>query len=241
MLVAYNRTRLWIPILAHGYYVVYSLVALAVVVLMPCARSDPRPRARAVLLLGTLIGLVPCRRCSGSRLDQHPDHRVGHAAPPPPWCSSSPTPCGWSLPDHGWLCWRERSTAGEPHALGLTVQVLWDSSSWPWSIEILAGTWSYVDDLWFNPVRCCFVVVPCADSGISWRRCASRPWSGGSLTARQSRRGLTGSLGCRPPMSATGSATSSPYRHRCPRTHQVCLSNTPYGFRRACNSNLIVV
>lgn len=60
---------------------------------------------------------------------------------------------GWCPPDHGLAA--GASAHGEPAgALGLTVQVLWGQLT-ALAVElsaILAGTWSYVDDLWFNPV-----------------------------------------------------------------------------------------
>lgn len=152
--MAYNRTRLWITILAHGYYVADLLVALAVVVLMLRARRT-RPELARMLLLGTLIGLVWELPVFGLSAWTN--------TPIIEWATPLPLPTVVFLLAHsvwdgplltmGWLL--ARALTGEPAgALGLTVQVLWGQLT-ALAVElsaILAGTWSYVDDLWFNPV-----------------------------------------------------------------------------------------
>lgn len=140
--------------LAHGYYVADLLVALAVVVLMLRARRT-RPELARMLLLGTLIGLVWELPVFGLSAWTN--------TPIIEWATPLPLPTVVFLLAHsvwdgplltmGWLL--ARALTGEPAgALGLTVQVLWGQLT-ALAVElsaILAGTWSYVDDLWFNPV-----------------------------------------------------------------------------------------
>lgn len=140
--------------LAHGYYVADLLVALAVVVLMLRARRT-RPELARMLLLGTLIGLVWELPVFGLSAWTN--------TPIIEWATPLPLPTVVFLLAHsvwdgalltmGWLL--ARVLTGEPTgALGLTVQVLWGQLT-ALAVElsaILAGTWSYVDDLWFNPV-----------------------------------------------------------------------------------------
>lgn len=141
--------------LAHGYYVAdLLLVALAVVVLMLRARRT-RPELARMLLLGTLIGLVWELPVFGLSAWTN--------TPIIEWATPLPLPTVVFLLAHsvwdgalltmGWLL--ARALTGEPAgALGLTVQVLWGQLT-ALAVElsaILAGTWSYVDDLWFNPV-----------------------------------------------------------------------------------------
>lgn len=140
--------------LAYGYYVADLLVALAVVVLMLRARRT-RPELARMLLLGTLIGLVWELPVFGLSAWTN--------TPIIEWATPLPLPTVVFLLAHsvwdgplltmGWLL--ARALTGEPAgALGLTVQVLWGQLT-ALAVElsaILAGTWSYVDDLWFNPV-----------------------------------------------------------------------------------------
>ncbi|CKR84280.1 Conserved protein of uncharacterised function%2C leucine rich protein [Mycobacterium tuberculosis] len=140
--------------LAHGYYVADLLVALAVVGLMLRARRT-RPELARMLLLGTLIGLVWELPVFGLSAWTN--------TPIIEWATPLPLPTVVFLLAHsvwdgplltmGWLL--ARALTGEPAgALGLTVQVLWGQLT-ALAVElsaILAGTWSYVDDLWFNPV-----------------------------------------------------------------------------------------
>lgn len=204
--------------LAHGYYVADLLVALAVVVLMLRARRT-RPELARMLLLGTLIGLVWELPVFGLSAWTN--------TPIIEWATPLPLPTVVFLLAHsvwdgplltmGWLL--ARALTGEPAgALGLTVQVLWGQLT-ALAVElsaILAGTWSYVDDLWFNPVMFWFRGHP-GDSGHAADLAAGAAvLRGPGQAARAHRqvikaRSSTGSLGCRP-RARTGSATSSPYR-----------------------------
>lgn len=204
--------------LAHGYYVADLLVALAVVVLMLRARRT-RPELARMLLLGTLIGLVWELPVFGLSAWTN--------TPIIEWATPLPLPTVVFLLAHsvwdgalltmGWLL--ARALTGEPAgALGLTVQVLWGQLT-ALAVElsaILAGTWSYVDDLWFNPVMFWFRGHPVtAAMQLTWLLaplCFAALVRRLALTARLIKaRSSTGSLGCRP-RARTGSATSSPYR-----------------------------
>lgn len=204
--------------LAHGYYVADLLVALAVVVLMLRARRT-RPELARMLLLGTLIGLVWELPVFGLSAWTN--------TPIIEWATPLPLPTVVFLLAHsvwdgplltmGWLL--ARALTGEPAgALGLTVQVLWGQLT-ALAVElsaILAGTWSYVDDLWFNPVMFWFRGHPVtAAMQLTW---LLAPLCFAALVRRLAlnrqvikARSSTGSLGCRP-RARTGSATSSPYR-----------------------------
>lgn len=204
--------------LAHGYYVADLLVALAVVVLMLRARRT-RPELARMLLLGTLIGLVWELPVFGLSAWTN--------TPIIEWATPLPLPTVVFLLAHsvwdgalltmGWLL--ARALTGEPAgALGLTVQVLWGQLT-ALAVElsaILAGTWSYVDDLWFNPGDVLVSWSP-GDSGHAADLAAGAAvLRGPGQAARAHRqvikaRSSTGSLGCRP-RARTGSATSSPYR-----------------------------
>lgn len=139
--------------LAHGYYVADLLVALAVVVLMLRARRT-RPELARMLLLGTLIGLVWELPVFGLSAWTNTPIISGHAAPAPHrGVPARPLRVGWSPPDHGLAAGasahgraRGRPRPDRPGALGQLTALAVELSA------ILAGTWSYVDDLWFNPV-----------------------------------------------------------------------------------------
>lgn len=203
--------------LAHGYYVADLLVALAVVVLMLRARRT-RPELARMLLLGTLIGLVWELPVFGLSAWTN--------TPIIEWATPLPLPTVVFLLAHsvwdgplltmGWLL--ARALTGEPAgALGLTVQVLWGQLT-ALAVElsaILAGTWSYVDDLWFNPVMFWFRGHP-VTAATADLAAGAAVLRGPGQAARAHRqvikaRSSTGSLGCRP-RARTGSATSSPYR-----------------------------
>lgn len=203
--------------LAHGYYVADLLVALAVVVLMLRARRT-RPELARMLLLGTLIGLVWELPVFGLSAWTN--------TPIIEWATPLPLPTVVFLLAHsvwdgalltmGWLL--ARALTGEPAgALGLTVQVLWGQLT-ALAVElsaILAGTWSYVDDL-VQPGDVLVSWSP-GDSGHAADLAAGAAvLRGPGQAARAHRqvikaRSSTGSLGCRP-RARTGSATSSPYR-----------------------------
>ncbi|CKM77081.1 Conserved protein of uncharacterised function%2C leucine rich protein [Mycobacterium tuberculosis] len=228
--------------LAHGYYVADLLVALAVVVLMLRARRT-RPELARMLLLGTLIGLVWELPVFGLSAWTN--------TPIIEWATPLPLPTVVFLLAHsvwdgplltmGWLL--ARALTGEPAgALGLTVQVLWGQLT-ALAVElsaILAGTWSYVDDLWFNPVMFWFRGHPVtAAMQLTWLLaplCFAALVRRLALTPRESRRGL------RQGRSGAGHERGQDLQprariaNRCPRTPSWCGSNTPYGFRRACNS-----